>query len=202
VIDNGIGMTAAVRRRLFEPFHTTKPPGQGTGLGLATSHRIVRDQGGFIAFESEPGVGTTASVYLPLSQARAERVRESEVPAPTTRTGKLLVVDDERALLDVLDKLFTERGHEVRLAASGPEAVRVLESGWRPDVILLDRSMPGWDARRTLDELRARADGAAIVYHCGQLVPDDERADVEGVIDKPAPIAELFAGVEQWIPPR
>jgi signal transduction histidine kinase len=67
VKDNGIGMTDMVKQRLFEPFFTTKEIGKGTGLGLATSYGVVRDHGGFITIESQPGMGTTAAVFLPLA---------------------------------------------------------------------------------------------------------------------------------------
>jgi PAS domain S-box-containing protein len=202
VKDNGIGMSPDVRRRLFEPFHTTKSPGKGTGLGLATSHRIIHDQGGFITFESEPGGGTTASIFLPMARVDAERAVDSPVPDSTARVGKVLVVDDEDAVRDIVSEVLVERGHELRLAANGAEAVAVLESGWRPDVILLDRSMPGWDPKRTLEELRPRARDAAIIYHCGQVVPDEERAGVQDVLEKPVSVAKLFAAVEHWTPRR
>jgi PAS domain S-box-containing protein len=199
VRDNGIGMSPEVQQRLFEPFHTTKAPGKGTGLGLATSRRIVDDQGGFILFDSEPQVGTTASIFLPLSHARPERARGSPVVEPAAHRGKVLVVDDDKGVCNVVGRLLSERGHEVRLAADGEAAALVLDSGWQPDVILLDRFMPGWDATRTMVELRARAEQTAIIYHCGQLVPDDERTRAQAVIQKPAQAVELYSTVEQFI---
>ena len=148
VRDNGIGMTPEVRQRLFEPFHTTKAPGKGTGLGLATSQRIIRDQGGFITFDSEPHVGTTASIFLRISQVEPLRATGFSSLEPTARRGRVLIVDDERAVRHVIGRLLSERGHDVRLAADGPEAAIVLESGWKPHVILLDCFMPGWDPTR------------------------------------------------------
>jgi signal transduction histidine kinase len=70
VEDNGVGMSEAVQQRLFEPFFSTKGPGKGSGLGLATSYGIIRDHGGFILLESRPGASTSAGVFLPRAEAR------------------------------------------------------------------------------------------------------------------------------------
>lgn len=200
VRDNGVGMTPAVQQRLFEPFHTTKEPGKGTGLGLATSHRIVRDQGGFIEFDSEAGVGTTASVFLRASSAAVTRASDAPALESSARTGTVLVVEDDPAVRHAVEQILGSRGHELRPAANGPEAVSLLENGLNPDVILLDRSMPGWDPKRTLDELRERVGSTPIVYFSGQPVPADERALVEAVLDKPASLTKLVSAVERWIP--
>jgi two-component system cell cycle sensor histidine kinase/response regulator CckA len=201
VEDNGVGMTEAAKQRLFEPFYTTKEAGKGTGLGLATSYGIVRDHGGFIAFESQRGAGTTATVFLPL----ATYARVPSRPSPTSIAepvrGTVLVVDDELAMRRVVELLLVERGHEVHVAEAGAAAVALLDAGLRPDVILLDRSMPGWPALHTVEQIRMRVPAVPIVFFTGQEVTAEERARVQDVLYKPLASDHLVHAIERWIVP-
>jgi two-component system cell cycle sensor histidine kinase/response regulator CckA len=199
VQDNGIGMSAAVRRRAFEPFFTTKEPGKGNGLGLATSYGIVRDQGGTIALESIEGSGTIAEVLLP---AATQPSADPAFEAPRVvknRRGTILVVDDEPAVRRVIELLLLERGHQVALAGDGASAVAQIDAGLRPDLILLDRSMPGWPVKLTLSEIRKRAADTPLLFFTGEEVTAEQRDLVQDVLYKPLSMDELVRAIERWV---
>jgi PAS domain S-box-containing protein len=199
VTDEGIGMSKQVKEHLFEPFFTTKEAGRGTGLGLATSYGIIRDHGGFISFDSTEGKGTTASVYLPIE---AEKPRAHE-PHPTesqdSRRGTVLVIDDELAVRSVVEEVLRMCGHAALSAANASSVQQLFATGAKPDLILLDRSMPGFPVKAALAQLRAHAPQAPILFFTGQDVPDAERSLVEGVLYKPLSLSELSDAVGHWL---
>jgi hypothetical protein len=103
VTDTGLGMSPEVRERIFEPFFTTKELGQGTGIGLATVHTVVKSHGGFLNVESEVGRGTTFKIFLPADPAlRAEDPASTPVELPRGRNELVLVVDDEFSICDII----------------------------------------------------------------------------------------------------
>ena len=195
-----MGMSDAVKQRLFEPFFTTKEPGKGTGLGLATSYGIVRDHGGFIGVDSRLGRGTIAEVFLPIVKSTAAiEASPPQTLGAVPRRSTILVADDEPAVRRVTEMLLGERGHHVALAADGQAAVAALDAGLEPDLILLDRSMPGWPIKLTLVEIRKRNASVPVVFFTGQDVPPEERAQVQDVLYKPLAMDELVRAVEKWL---
>jgi two-component system NtrC family sensor kinase len=146
-------MPPEVERRLFEPFFTTKPAGQGTGLGLPICRSIVESHGGRIEVDTAPGRGTCFTVVLPLdASVTPARVLPSVGPA---RRCRVLVVDDEPAVLDVLTAMLRADGHEVDSAPGGKEALVKIEAGpW--DAILSDVKMPGLDGSSLYREVTRR----------------------------------------------
>jgi CheY-like chemotaxis protein len=184
------------RRR---PFFTTKEPGTGTGLGLATSYAIVRDHAGFITVESQPGLGTQVSVLLPRSdEASVAPGRETAEPH-VARRATVLVADDEPSVRRALELLLCERGHRVHTVADGEAVIAALDAGLRPDLILLDRSMPRRLAAVTLQQIRERLSDVPILFFTGQDVPSEERAQVQDVLQKPMSIAALVQAIEHWL---
>jgi two-component system cell cycle sensor histidine kinase/response regulator CckA len=137
ISDTGIGIAPALAPRVFDPFFTTKPVGSGTGLGLAICHQIVTELGGEIIFESRPDAGTTFRVTLP-----AGELPQPMAPAPAreTRRARVLIVDDEPALLRSIGDLIGEE-HDVVTASSGRQALDVLRVDRGFDVILADLMM-------------------------------------------------------------
>jgi two-component system, cell cycle sensor histidine kinase and response regulator CckA len=200
VRDNGVGMSAEVKRHLFEPFFTTKGPGRGTGLGLATSYAIVRDQDGFITVDSTEGVGTSLEIHLPLAEHRPDTQHPASADVPSARSGVVLIVDDEPAVLGAMAGVLRGHGHVVMTASDGRAAVALLDAGQTPELVLLDRAMPGWPVRTVLAELRKRIPEVPILFFTGHDVGDDDRSLVQGVLHKPASIDELLATVERWLP--
>ena len=145
VEDTGCGMTAEVLRQVFEPFFTTKDVGKGSGLGLSMVYGFVEQSGGGVHIESEPGLGTTVTLYLPKAQQMdADPVEETAVHRfmPGGREV-ILVVEDEDDVRETVVNLLGELGYEILEAANGPAALRLVET--RPDIDLLfsDIRMPG-----------------------------------------------------------
>jgi PAS domain S-box-containing protein len=155
VADTGGGIDAAIRDRVYEPFFTTKGPGEGTGLGLAAVYGIVGSHGGFIDLVSEPGRGTTFRIYLPSSPENGRRAVPSppaEKPSPATRQGygTILLVDDEERQLDLIQGFLQNHGYRVLVAHDGVEAVEVHRRHRDEiEVVVIDLGLPrlsGWDA--------------------------------------------------------
>jgi PAS domain S-box-containing protein len=134
VADNGTGMPPEVVARAFEPFFTTKEMGKGTGLGLSQVYGFIKQSGGEVVIESRPGEGTAVSIYLPA-------VVTAAVDGVAAHTERVLIVEDEPDLMDVAAALFTSMGYEVVTAASGREAIDVLEHR-DIDILFTDVVMP------------------------------------------------------------
>jgi two-component system, cell cycle sensor histidine kinase and response regulator CckA len=158
--DRGCGMTTEVLNQALDPFFTTKPVGQGTGLGLPVVFGIVRAHQGYLTIDSEPGRGTSIGLYLPRLTPPAAPVEQpdfeaGEVLEPENVVGrKILVVDDEEAVLDVVRRFLEIAGHQVTCAANSGEAIRQLEGGLHADLVILDVLLPREDGGlfRTLRE--------------------------------------------------
>src|SRR5581483_11813406 len=154
VTDGGPGIPPDVQARLFEPFFTTKPT--GTGLGLPLCQSIVESHRGTIEVESRPGRGTTFRVRLPVADVSpspdAPAARDGEAPV----TGKrILLVDDEAAIRELLGDILAEDQHTVESAGDGREALQKLEHG-AYDLVLVDMRMPGIDGPGLYRALAAR----------------------------------------------
>lgn len=144
IADTGPGMPLEVRSRIFEPFYTTKPPGQGTGLGLALCQGIIMDHGGTIAVETAPGRGTVFRIELPVKPPPAAVTAEPTAAAQPLRSLRILVVDDEPDVAAVLADLLAGDGHRVEIAPNGARAIERLQAETY-DVILSDLRMPELD---------------------------------------------------------
>ena len=169
VTDTGSGMTAEVLDKVFEPFFTTKPVGLGTGLGLSQVHGFVKQSGGHVAIYSEPGHGTTVKLYLPRSAAEAE----AAVPEPGRRAASgrrelsVLVVDDETGVRDFAADALVELGYDVVAASDAAEALRVVKSGARLDILLTDVVMPGRSGRQLADDVVKVKPEVRVLYMTG-----------------------------------
>jgi signal transduction histidine kinase len=141
VADTGVGMDEETRRRIFEPFFTTKEVGQGTGLGLSTVYGIVTQSGGSVDVRSAPGRGASFVVRFPATDAVEPRAI-AEQPEPARGAERILVVDDEQVVRELLAKMLREQGYHVETAASAREA-RTLQG--RFDLLLTDVVMPEQD---------------------------------------------------------
>jgi PAS domain S-box-containing protein len=142
--DEGIGVPHEYQQRIFDPYFTTKP--KGAGLGLATTHRILKNHGSTIVVESEPGMGSAFTTYLPASE------RELSAPAPTATPpaqvpARVLVLDDEEAICMIIQCALEDLGHEVTVTHDGKDAVAAYEDALREnrrfDLVVSDLSIPG-----------------------------------------------------------
>ena len=149
ISDDGPGIPREILDRLFDPFFTTKDVGQGTGLGLSVCHGIITNHGGRIYAESVVGEGATFIIELPVSKDNTGKA--TSAPAKLQKSNhvsgkKILVVDDETVIRDILSRILSERGYRVDSAASGLEGLQRIESS-EYDVYLLDIKMPGIDGK-------------------------------------------------------
>jgi PAS domain S-box-containing protein len=172
VADTGVGMTKDVLEKAVEPFFTTKPVGQGTGLGLATVHALVKAHGGKMEITSEVAKGTTVSLLFPKSHDdavdTADVNTEVELGADA-RELHVLVVDDDELVRLALNESIEALGHHVTLADRGEQTVPLLESGLEPDVVVLDLNMPGWGGSETLRRIRSLNPDLPVILSTGRL---------------------------------
>lgn len=158
VRDTGVGIPPAVISRLFEPFFTTREPGQGTGLGLASSHGIVSSLGGGIAVASEPGNGSAFTVVLPLAEPESETVASepaaSPTAAPSAGQSPVLLVDDEPLILRTGCVMLATAGYPVTAVGSAAEARAELENRDFA-IVITDYSMPGENGVSLIHQARA-----------------------------------------------
>jgi two-component system, cell cycle sensor histidine kinase and response regulator CckA len=151
--DTGAGMSRNVIENIFEPFFTTKPPGQGTGLGLAVVHGIVLSHGGAIGVASRPGQETEFTIWLP----EAERRAVARPAVNGTRTGRILVVDDDADFGDMVAMSMERMGYEVVVANRARDAIEAVgedPQGW--DLVITDHSMPGLTGLEMIAEIKQR----------------------------------------------
>jgi PAS domain S-box-containing protein len=140
--DTGAGMDGALLARIFEPFFSTKEPSKGTGLGLSTVYGIVRQSGGSVSVQSQPGAGTTFTIYLPRAEAEAAEPRTVEAAASRRGSETILIVEDDRDVRSVIGVFLRQHGYTVLEAASGLEALRLCQRSPRLDLVITDIVMP------------------------------------------------------------
>jgi signal transduction histidine kinase/ActR/RegA family two-component response regulator len=200
VSDTGEGMTDEVRPRVFDPFYTTKGKA-GMGLGLAVSYGIIRRHEGSVAVRSEPGRGTSFQILLPPARARAESKAVAEAPAISLvpqqpgRT-RILVVDDEERVRELLRDILESEGYGVTLARGGREALGLLAES-RYDAVFTDlgmQGMSGWELARAVRE-RDEMLPLAVITGWGEAVGSTERdaARVDWVVTKPFDASQILA---------
>ncbi len=198
VSDTGCGMTEEIKARIFEPFYTTKDPGKGTGLGLATCYGIVRQSGGHIWVYSEPGKGTTFKIYLPriVEAAVAKPRREAEIPRPRG-TQTVLLVEDEPAVRGFASRVLREMGYTVLEASNGTEALDLAaENAHKPvHLLLTDIVMPQMGGEKLAQHLKGRHPQMKVLYVSGYtanaVVHQGVLDDGVAFLQKPFTIAGL-----------
>ncbi len=171
VTDTGCGMDRQTQDRIFEPFFTTKEQGKGTGLGLATVYGIVKQSGGSIRVQSEPGRGSTFVVYLPLESAKPGVVPKSAPTAPPSRGSEtILLVEDEDALRAVVARGLSAAGYTVLVANSGPSALRLAEAHVGPlELVVSDVVMPLMSGPELAERLAVLRPGFKLLYISGYV---------------------------------
>jgi len=196
VTDNGPGMSEEIKNRSIDPFFTTKETNSGTGLGLSMVYGFIQQSDGELRIYSEPEQGTTIRMLLPRGTTAGEREAPVErLPIPMGE-GRILIVEDEVALLNIMEEIIRSLGYDVLSASSGREAVALYERGETFDLLLTDIVMPGglggFDLAR---RLRAEIPDLPIVYMSGYtgLAQSAMGNVVAPMIQKPCPPAELAA---------
>jgi two-component system cell cycle sensor histidine kinase/response regulator CckA len=168
IVDTGVGMDDDTQSHLFEPFFTTKSPGRGTGLGLATAYGIIRQSGGAIGFFSELGVGTTARIYLPMS--------DKKVTSDATEAGSMhldgsetvLLVEDEARVRKLIVDILSGRGYKVLEATRGEEAIRLCRAHKGAiDLALVDVVMPEMSGPDVVKKITSLKPAARVLFISG-----------------------------------
>lgn len=210
VTDSGAGIEPEVQRRMFDPFFTTKPVGIGTGLGLSIVHGIVASMGGELTFESQPGHGSTFRVHLPALAAgrRTSSPPPEDVPsapAPSTGGARILCVDDEPAILEMLEAALA--GHRLRCVSSGYDGLLAcLSEDW--DLVLCDLMMADLSGIDVWERVTARRPelGERFVFLTGGAFTPRAREFLGRVpnarMEKPFRIEAIKRLVAQRLPPR
>lgn len=188
VSDTGTGMNADVLSHVFEPFYTTKPVGQGSGLGLSSVYGIVKQSNGYVWAYSEPGMGSTFKIYLPVP-------REAPLPPPPkSPTGSLqgsetiLVVEDETDLRTLVARMLEELGYQSIVVGSGEEAMAVLRAdGSKVDLVVTDIAMPVMSGRELGHQVAREFPGLPVVYMSGYT---DGDIVSRGLLEKDMPFIQ------------
>ena len=208
ISDNGPGIPAALLTRIWDPFFTTKPEGEGTGLGLAMVHGIVTSYDGTIEVQSDVGSGTRFIVSLPADTSVATPIEaeiRGEIAPPRDQAARaldILVVDDEPAIRRALTRYFASRGHAVVSARDGPEAIKLARQA-AFDVVICDLRLPGLDGHEVVRQIRSLTAGVrtrCIIMSGGSPESVDalrnDTVMISAVIAKPYDIEELRREVE------
>ncbi|HTO65033.1 MAG TPA: ATP-binding protein [Bradyrhizobium sp.] len=202
VSDTGAGMSREVLERAFEPFYTTKPSGQGTGLGLSQVYGFVKQSGGHVSLYSEVGHGTTVKIYLRRYYGNAPAPRTSDQPSPRAHSGEcILLVEDDAEVRRYIAETLRGLGYSVLEAADAKQALQQLQSVASVALLLTDVVMPEMNGRRLAEEAGAVKPSLKIIFmtgysrnaivHQGRLDPGVE------LIQKPIASDQLAATVRR-----
>ena len=169
VSDNGVGMPDDVKARAFDPFYTTKPIGQGTGLGLSMIYGFVRQSNGSVSIESRSGEGTEIEICLPRYSGEALEEAQGAVGDDhiSDQGEVILVVEDEAVVRLLVVETLTDHGYRALEAANGDAALRILQSAQRVDLLITDIGLPGLNGRQLADAARTQRVGLKTLFMTG-----------------------------------
>ena len=205
ITDTGTGMDEKTKERIFDPFFTTKAMGRGTGLGLATVYGIIKGHKGLINVYSEPGHGTTFSIYLPSLDKGVEVVKEEVATAKVVRgTETILLVDDEKMVLEVNSEMLESMGYQIYAVGSGQEAITIYTDKQNEiDLVILDMIMPVMSGGETFDRLRKINPEIKVLLSSGYSLNGEARTFMDrgcnGFLQKPFQIAKLSQKVRELL---
>ena len=180
IADTGIGMTEEVKKRIFDPFFTTKGV-TNSGLGMSVSYGIIKRHGGEILIESELGKGTAFIIHLPTGYGEEETAVKEVIPIKESRQARILVIDDEDSVRDILSRMLKTKGHQVVVASNGEEGIEQFRS--QPfDLVFTDLGMPkisGWEVGKTIKGINPKIPIAMITGWGMEL--DREKMSESGI---------------------
>jgi PAS domain S-box-containing protein len=203
VTDTGVGMTQDVLTKVFEPFYTTKPVGQGTGLGLSMVYGSMRQAKGAVQILSQPGTGTSVKLYMPgLGSDVGVSKSEESAQAPLGEGEIVLVVEDEAVVRSLIVEVLGELGYQAHEAADAQQAIPILESRQRIDLLITDVGLPGMNGRQLADLGQLRRPGLKVLLATGYA----EGSNVSGylatnmeIITKPFAIDTLANKISEML---
>ncbi len=200
VSDTGVGMSEEECARCLEPFFTTKGE-SGTGLGLASVYGFVQRYGGAIRVKSEKGKGASFTLTLPASDAQIDRTQIQ--PHEPTSPLKILIVDDQEIIRELISEILRSDGHNITVAATGVDALLQLNKG-QFDLIISDLSMPDMTGSQLASEIRAKGDHTPFILLTGfgdeMLAQGSTPPGVDLVLSKPVTSASLYQAIKKTLP--
>jgi PAS domain S-box-containing protein len=201
ITDTGIGMDQKVQQRIFEPFFTTKEVGQGTGLGLASAYGIIKNHGGFITCYSEVGVGSTFNIYLP-AHAKKDTQSVKVVEKAVGGTETILLIDDEKMIIEVGRKMMESLGYVVVAAGKGDEALTLYRKRHdHIDLIILDMIMPYMGGKEVFNRIKEINPKAKVLLSSGYSLNGQAQEIMaqgcSGFIQKPFDTVELSRKIRE-----
>ncbi|MDH5753481.1 MAG: response regulator, partial [Deltaproteobacteria bacterium] len=204
VCDSGLGMGEETLARIFEPFFSTREPGQGTGLGMSIVHGIVHDHGGHITVKSTPGQGTTVKIYLPCeASGKAEQSKGQTMPCGVSSSHRIMFVDDDELITEQMDKYLTHRGYRVTALSDPLEALNMMQQpGERFSLLITDHFMPEMTGMELVAKLRKGGLRLPVIICTGNPVDitDDWReAGISELFIKPFRFSRLVEVIEQHL---
>ena len=203
ITDTGLGMDEETRQKIFEPFFTTKEKVRGVGLGLASAFGIIKEHGGIITAASEPGKGTTFTIYLTTSDKEISK-ENYDVKATLTGDEAILLVDDESSIIEVCRDILASLGYKIFTAGSGREAVALYAlNKEKIDLVLLDMIMPGLNGAETYNQLKSINPHVKVILSTGYSGSEEAQKILDrgcsGLIQKPFRIEDLSQKIRQVI---
>ncbi len=195
ITDTGIGMDEAIQQRVFDPFFTTKEKERGTGLGLPSALGIIKNHGGFITLDSNPGKGSTFNIYLPASTKKMRKdIKSQEVVIPGS--GTILIIDDEQMILHVGEKILQRLGYDVIIANNGNEGIDIYRKNReKVDMVILDMIMPGLSGSDTYEALKKINTDVKVLLASGYSLNGKAKAILDkgfsGFIQKPFTMEQI-----------
>jgi two-component system cell cycle sensor histidine kinase/response regulator CckA len=182
VIDTGTGIPKDLIERIFDPFFTTKDQGKGTGLGLATCIGIVKSHAGNMSVYSEPNKGTKFTIYLPAQEGGVGKSLEALAETfPEGYGQRILVVDDEESILQMVQATLESYGYRAITAVGGAAAITMYEQLHAEiDLVIVDMMMPQVDGPMTIKAMRSIAPGTKIIASSGLRKPEHGKDSIEG----------------------
>ena len=204
ITDEGVGIPEEYMSTIFDPYFSTKE--KGSGLGLAVCYSVISKHKGHVTVESTLGVGTSFSVYLPVFEGREEKRTQVDGGKMSITSGRILVMDDEGSILDMVGDILGYHGYEVDFAYNGEEALSMYDKG-KYDAVILDLTIPGgMGGKETMKALlKADPEVKAIVssgYSSDPIMSDYKNHGFKDVIAKPYKIEELGEVVQRVIEGR
>jgi nitrogen-specific signal transduction histidine kinase/GAF domain-containing protein/CheY-like chemotaxis protein len=203
--DDGPGIAPQNIKKIFDPFFTTKPIGKGTGLGLSICHGIIKEHGGTISAASTAGQGTTFTIELPVVSAPERRSEAAPAAARKVAPGRILVVDDELNMREVIADALAVRGHSVDAVEGGQAALEAIRRG-PYEVVISDLKMPEMDGQELYARLQKENPDLArrVIFTSGDSMSPETRAFLEGsgrpYLFKPFKVVDMVEQVEKLLP--
>ena len=198
VADTGVGMDAATLRRSIEPFYSTKGIGKGTGLGLSMVHGLAAQLGGALTIDSRPGLGTDVQLWLPVTNERAGVVEVVADTVINAGVGCAMLVDDEDVVRTSTADMLTDLGYKVVQATSAEDALRLLDEGVVPNLLVTDHLMPGKNGTDLAREVLQRLPDVGVLIVSGYADADGIAPDLPRLV-KPFRQAELAAIIAEQV---